>query len=183
MIQCVIRAAISPDTVRVYEVYRPEIANAAPEAGTFVPPVWMARMTWTKASFHWIMHRCGLRARSGRKWCWGIDITRAGFEWALEHGSVLVPTETSTPLTPSGEPPSQRHRGLQHPPSKEHSALERKKRQKPHSDVAGCATFRMGHLRGNLTLDRHFSEGCSQWSTTSTCTGSFCGCSFRPSCS
>jgi hypothetical protein len=85
MLQCVIRAAFSPDTVRVYQAYRPEIAEAALEAGTFVPPFSMGRMTWIKPSFNWMMYRCGFARKAGQEIVLGIDITRAGFEWALEH--------------------------------------------------------------------------------------------------
>jgi hypothetical protein len=85
MLQCVIRAAFSPDTVRVYQAYRPEIAKAALEAGTFVPPFSMGRMTWIKPSFNWMMYRCGFARKAGQEIVLGIDITRAGFEWALEH--------------------------------------------------------------------------------------------------
>ena len=85
MFQCVIRAALSENTVRVYQAYRPEIANAALEAGTFVPPFSMSRMTWIKPSFNWMMYRCGFARKAGQEVVLGIDITRAGFEWALEH--------------------------------------------------------------------------------------------------
>src|SRR5258705_5657751 len=85
MLQCVIRAAFSPDTVRVYQAYRLEIAKAALEAGTFVPPFSMGRMTWITPSFNWMMYRCGFARKAGQEIVLGIDITRAGFEWALEH--------------------------------------------------------------------------------------------------
>jgi hypothetical protein len=85
MFDCVIRAALSENTVRVYQAFRPEIANAALEAGTFVPPFSMSRMTWIKPSFNWMMYRCGFARKVGQGVVLGIDITRAGFEWALEH--------------------------------------------------------------------------------------------------
>ena len=85
MSQCVIRAAFSPDTVRVYQAYCPDIADAALEAGTFVPPFSMGRMTWIKPSFNWMMYHCGFARKAGQEIVLGIDITRAGFEWALEH--------------------------------------------------------------------------------------------------
>jgi hypothetical protein len=85
MFDCVIRAALSENTVRVYQAYRPEIANAALKAGTFVPPFSMSRMTWIKPSFNWMMYRCGFARKVGQEVVLGIDITRAGFEWALEH--------------------------------------------------------------------------------------------------
>jgi hypothetical protein len=88
MFQCVIRAAFSTETVRVYQAYRPEIAQAALQAGTFVPPFSMGRMTWIKPSFNWMMYRCGFASKAGQEVVLGIDITRAGFEWALEHAAL-----------------------------------------------------------------------------------------------
>ena len=45
----------------------------------------MGRMTWIKPSFNWMMYRCGYAAKAGQTSVLGIDITREGFEWALEH--------------------------------------------------------------------------------------------------
>jgi hypothetical protein len=101
MLQCVIRAAFSPDTVRVYQAYRPEIAKAALEAGTFVPPFSMGRMTWIKPSFNWMMYRCGFARKAGQEIVLGIDITRTGFEWALEH-AVLSHYEPSIHFSDAG---------------------------------------------------------------------------------
>lgn len=58
---------------------------AALAAGRFVPPFSMGRMTWIKPSFNWMMYRCGYGTKSGQEIVLGIDITREGFEWALEH--------------------------------------------------------------------------------------------------
>src|SRR5215471_4485685 len=88
MVDCVIRAALSENTVRVYQAYRPEIATAALEAGRFVPPFSMGRMTWIKPSFNWMMYRSGYAGKPGQEMVLGIDITRAGFEWALEHATL-----------------------------------------------------------------------------------------------
>src|SRR5215471_15773329 len=81
----VIRATYSDRTVRVYQAYRPEIALPALKAERFVPPFSMSRMTWIKPSFNWMMYRCGFARKAGQEVVLGIDITRAGFEWALEH--------------------------------------------------------------------------------------------------
>ncbi len=88
MFNCVIRAAFSHHTVRVYQAYRPEIAEPALDAGTFVPPFSMARMTWIKPSFNWMMYRSGFAGKPGQEVVLGIDITRSGFEWALEHAAL-----------------------------------------------------------------------------------------------
>jgi hypothetical protein len=85
MPQYVVRAAFSQTTVRVYQAYRAEIAYAALAAGKFVPPFSMGRMTWIKPSFNWMMYRCGYATKTGQEVVLGIDITREGFEWALEH--------------------------------------------------------------------------------------------------
>jgi len=85
MSQYVIRAAFSGTTVRVYQAYRVEIAMPALAAGSFVPPFSMGRMTWIKPSFNWMMYRCGYATKVGQEVVLGIDITREGFEWALEH--------------------------------------------------------------------------------------------------
>jgi hypothetical protein len=81
----IIRAAFTDKTVRVYQAYRTEIAIAALEAGRFVPPFKMGRMTWIKPSFNWMMYRSGYATKPGQEFILGIDITRAGFEWALEN--------------------------------------------------------------------------------------------------
>jgi len=85
MPQYVIRAAFSENTVRVYQAYRAEIAMPALAAGRFVPPFSMGRMTWIKPSFNWMMYRCGYGTKAGQEIVLGIDITREGFEWSLEH--------------------------------------------------------------------------------------------------
>jgi len=72
MSPCVIRAAFSRETVRVYQAYRPEIAQAALEAGTFVPPFSMTRITWIKPSFNWTVYRCGFVRKAGQEMVLGL---------------------------------------------------------------------------------------------------------------
>ena len=108
MFQRLIRAAFSEKTVRVYQAYRLEIAKPALDAGTFVPPFSMGRMTWIKPSFNWMMYRCGFGRKAGQEVVLGIDITRAGFEWSLEH-AVLSHYDPSIPLTPTGKAVLLRH--------------------------------------------------------------------------
>jgi hypothetical protein len=55
------------------------------EAGRFVSPFNMGRMTWIKPSFNWMMYRSGYAAKPGQEIVLGVDITREGFEWALKH--------------------------------------------------------------------------------------------------
>jgi hypothetical protein len=78
-----IRAAFTADTLTVYQAYPPEIAEAALAAGRFVPPFRRERMTWIKPSFRWMMYRCGWARKPGQERVLAVEITRAGFEWAL----------------------------------------------------------------------------------------------------
>ena len=78
-----IRAKYSAETITVYQAYPPEIAEPAVAAGRFVPPFKRARMTWIKPSFLWMMYRCGWAAKPGQERVLAVEITRAGFEWAL----------------------------------------------------------------------------------------------------
>ena len=82
-----IRALYNDRTVRVYQAYSNAIADSALQHGTFVsPPFKMDRMTWIKPSFLWMMYRSGWGNKdSGQNRILAIDITREGFEWALEH--------------------------------------------------------------------------------------------------
>jgi len=82
-----IRATYDDQTIRVYQAYNDEIAGAALAHGTFVsPPFKMGRMTWIKPSFLWMMYRARWGYRDdGKRRILAIDISRRGFEWALEH--------------------------------------------------------------------------------------------------
>jgi hypothetical protein len=78
-------AAYTAETVTVYQAYSPLIAEPAVRAGRFVPPFSRGRMTWIKPSFGWMMHRCGWARKPGQECVLAIEISRAGFEWALAH--------------------------------------------------------------------------------------------------
>ncbi|QDY09369.1 DUF4291 domain-containing protein [Micromonospora sp. HM134] len=78
-----IRARHSATTVTVYQAYPPDIAVPAVAAGRFVAPFKRERMTWIKPSFLWMMYRCGWATKPGQERVLSIEITRAGFEWAL----------------------------------------------------------------------------------------------------
>ncbi|MGC5334032.1 DUF4291 domain-containing protein [Micromonospora sp. DT62] len=80
-----VRARFTADTVTVYQAYPPEIAGPALAAGRFVPPFKRERMTWIKPSFRWMMYRCGWGTKPGQERVLAVEITRAGFEWALTH--------------------------------------------------------------------------------------------------
>jgi hypothetical protein len=80
-----IRAVHTADTITVYQAYSPAIAEPAVRAGRFVAPFKRDRMTWIKPSFLWMMYRCGWGAKPGQERVLAVEITRAGFDWALEH--------------------------------------------------------------------------------------------------
>ncbi|WP_018351763.1 DUF4291 domain-containing protein [Longispora albida] len=80
-----IRAVYIVDTITVYQAYSPAIAEPALAAGRFVAPFKRERMTWIKPSFLWMMYRCGWAAKPGQERVLAVEITRAGFEWALAN--------------------------------------------------------------------------------------------------
>ncbi|KAH8690162.1 hypothetical protein BGW36DRAFT_433114 [Talaromyces proteolyticus] len=81
-----IRAQYTATTITVYQAYNSDIANPALEAQKFIsPPFSMSRMTWIKPSFLWMAYRCGYASKPGQERVLAIEITRAGFEWALRN--------------------------------------------------------------------------------------------------
>jgi len=81
-----IRAVFDDQTIRVYQAYSDAIADSALAAGTFVsPPFKMERMTWIKPSFLWMIYRSGWGTTPSQTRVLASDITREGFEWALDH--------------------------------------------------------------------------------------------------
>lgn len=93
-----IRAAFNDETIRVYQAYSELIADSALTHGTFVsPPFKRERMTWIKPSFLWMMYRSGWGLKDpGQSRILAIDITRAGFEWALENACLSHPEPSMT---------------------------------------------------------------------------------------
>lgn len=91
-----IRAVYDERTIRVYQAYSDDIADAALTAGTFIsPPFSMTRMTWIKPSFLWMMYRAGWGYKdAGQKRILAIDITHEGFAWALAHSCPSHPDTT-----------------------------------------------------------------------------------------
>jgi hypothetical protein len=80
-----IRAVHTGRTITVYQAFSPGIADAALAAGTFVPPFKRDRGTWIKPSFLWMAYRSGWATKTGQERVLAIEVTRDGFEWALEH--------------------------------------------------------------------------------------------------
>ncbi|MCP4157533.1 MAG: DUF4291 domain-containing protein [bacterium] len=80
-----IRALFTEKTISVYQAYSHHIANPALKANTFKPPFIMERMTWIKPSFFWMMYRAGWGDKPGQERILQIELSREGFEWALNH--------------------------------------------------------------------------------------------------
>lgn len=93
-----VRAVYDNRVIRIYQAYGDAIADAALSAGTFIsPPFSMTRMTWIKTSFLWMMYRAGWGLKdAGQNRILAIDISREGFEWALENS---CPTRRSPEMT------------------------------------------------------------------------------------
>lgn len=86
--RCELRASFCESTIRVYQAFPPEIADGALRAQRFVAPFKRERMTWVKPSFTWMMYRSGWATKPGQERVLGIDLTRAGFEWALASACI-----------------------------------------------------------------------------------------------
>lgn len=101
-----IRAVFDTAHIRVYQAYSHDIADAALTKGTFSPPSFsMARMTWIKPSFLWMMYRAGWGFKDdGQRRILAIDISREGFEWALTHSSLSHTPHASLDPTPNVAP-------------------------------------------------------------------------------
>ncbi len=81
-----IRASYTKKTIRIYQAYSNRIADPTLQAGTFIsPPFKIDRMTWIKPSFLWMMYRSGWATKMGQERILAIDMTRNGFEWALNN--------------------------------------------------------------------------------------------------
>jgi hypothetical protein len=80
-----IRASYTPDTITVYQAYPTAIADPALRAQKFVEPFKRARMTWIKPSFLWMAYRSGWATKADQERVLAIQISRSGFEWALQN--------------------------------------------------------------------------------------------------
>ncbi|MBM9506036.1 DUF4291 domain-containing protein [Actinacidiphila acididurans] len=80
-----IRASFTATTITVYQAYPAHIGLPAARDGRF-PETWQRdRMTWIKPSFLWMMYRCGWATNDGQETVLAIEMSRAGFAWALSH--------------------------------------------------------------------------------------------------
>ncbi len=78
-----IRADYDRDTITIYQAYSSAIADAAVQAGRFVTPFSIQRMTWIKPSFLWLMHRSNWGQKPSQERILAVRIKRTGWEQAL----------------------------------------------------------------------------------------------------
>jgi hypothetical protein len=83
-----LRALYSDTTITVYQAYPRAIADPAVAAGRFVPPFRLHRMTWVKPSLLRMAYRSGWATKPGQVRVLAVEITRAGFEWALARAAL-----------------------------------------------------------------------------------------------
>ncbi|GAA1030713.1 MULTISPECIES: DUF4291 family protein [Amycolatopsis] len=83
-----VRASFTDETITVYQAYSRQIADVAVESQAFAAPFKRERMTWIKPSFLWMMYRSGWATKPGQERVLEIQLTRAGFEWALANAAL-----------------------------------------------------------------------------------------------
>ena len=94
-----IRADYDGQNITVYQAYSAQIARPALEAGRFVAPFSLARMTWIKPSFLWLMERSNWGQKAGQEHILAVRIKRSGWNEALKLG-VLTSYEKSVHRNP-----------------------------------------------------------------------------------
>lgn len=78
-----ILAQFSPDTVTVYQAYRPAIGHFAARHGRFGGEYSFARMSWIKPNFLWMMYRSGWGTKPDQEVTLALHLKRQGFETLL----------------------------------------------------------------------------------------------------
>eukprot|EP01060_Flectonema_neradi_P033262 TRINITY_DN552_c0_g1_i2.p1 TRINITY_DN552_c0_g1~~TRINITY_DN552_c0_g1_i2.p1 ORF type:complete len:248 (+),score=62.67 TRINITY_DN552_c0_g1_i2:40-744(+) len=85
----IIRGVFTDTTIRVYQAYNNEIADAALKAQTFVEPWKSTRTTWIKPSMIWMGYRCGWGHKDkNQKRVLAIDMNLEGFYTLVKMASV-----------------------------------------------------------------------------------------------
>mmetsp|Transcript_38146 Transcript_38146/g.56025 ORF Transcript_38146/g.56025 Transcript_38146/m.56025 type:complete len:259 (-) Transcript_38146:41-817(-) len=97
-----IRSIHAKDTIRVYQAYNDQIANAAVQANSFQAPLqsglWSKnRMTWIKPSKVWMAYRCGWTVLKDKNQSrvLALDLSRSYFESLLEQATITHPGSSS----------------------------------------------------------------------------------------
>jgi hypothetical protein len=76
-------AQYDADAVVVYQAYRPEIGAFAASHGYFGGAFSLARMSWIKPNFLWMMYRSGWGTKDGQEVVLAVWLARAGFDALL----------------------------------------------------------------------------------------------------
>ena len=80
-----VMAQFDDTSVVVYQAYRPAIGHFAAEHGYFGGEFSLARMSWVKPNFLWMMYRCGWATKAGQEVVLAVWLERAAFDRILEH--------------------------------------------------------------------------------------------------
>ena len=75
-----ILAHYDPDTIIVYQAYRPEIGHFAIEHGIFGGAFSYGRMSWIKPNFLWMMYRSGWGTKPGQEVILALRLSRRFFD-------------------------------------------------------------------------------------------------------
>jgi hypothetical protein len=76
-------AQFDDDSVVVYQAYRPEIGRFAASNGYFGGEFSLARMSWIKPNFLWMMYRCGWATKEGQEVVLAVRLARTAFDAIL----------------------------------------------------------------------------------------------------
>src|SRR4051794_14895550 len=79
----VILAQFDTETVVVYQAYRPELGRFAADHGYFGGGFSLARMSWVKPNFLWMMYRCGWGTKRDQETTLAVRIQRSAFDEIL----------------------------------------------------------------------------------------------------
>jgi hypothetical protein len=78
-----ILAHFDAESIVVYQAYRPEIGEYAIAHGRFGGAFSLARMSWIKPNFLWMMYRSGWATKEGQAVTLGLRLRRAFFDELL----------------------------------------------------------------------------------------------------
>ncbi len=78
-----ILAQFDPETIYVYQAYRPSIARFAVEHQQFGGDFSFSRMSWIKPNFLWMMYRAGWATKEGQEHILAVRLRRTFFDELL----------------------------------------------------------------------------------------------------
>jgi len=90
----VILAQFDADSVVVYQAYRPGVGRFAASHGYFGDGFSLARMSWIKPNFLWMMYRCGWGTKPEQETVLAVRLRRSAFDEILSQAvpSTFVPS-------------------------------------------------------------------------------------------